>query len=133
MSDLLMRTTEFATTLLDLIAVLIVTFGTLEAIYYLIRFIFGGEDDNEARRLLWLRYARWLVAALTFQLAADILETSIARLGHGRTTRRDRPDPDLPQLLPRAGSHRNPRSPARAASTKERPQGRTGLRGTARR
>lgn len=25
----------------------------------------------------WLRYARWLVAALTFQPAADIIETSV--------------------------------------------------------
>jgi uncharacterized membrane protein len=29
------------------------------------------------RRDIWLRYARWLVAGLTFQLAADIIETSI--------------------------------------------------------
>ena len=26
---------------------------------------------------MWLRYARWLVAGLTFQLAADILETAV--------------------------------------------------------
>ena len=26
---------------------------------------------------MWLRYARWLVAGLTFQLAADIIETAI--------------------------------------------------------
>jgi uncharacterized membrane protein len=29
------------------------------------------------KRDVWLRYARWLVAGLTFQLAADIIETSI--------------------------------------------------------
>ena len=29
-------------------------------------------------RDIWIRYARWLVAALTFQLAADIVETTIA-------------------------------------------------------
>jgi uncharacterized membrane protein len=28
-------------------------------------------------RDVWLRYARWLVAGLTFQLAADIIETAI--------------------------------------------------------
>jgi uncharacterized membrane protein len=33
--------------------------------------------DHE-RRVTWLRYARWLVAALTFQLAADIIETSVS-------------------------------------------------------
>jgi uncharacterized membrane protein len=26
---------------------------------------------------VWLRYSRWLVAGLTFQLAADIIESSI--------------------------------------------------------
>ena len=30
------------------------------------------------RRDVWLHYARWLVAGLSFQLAADILSTSIA-------------------------------------------------------
>lgn len=34
----------------------------------------NAHDSRE----VWLRYARWLVAGLTFQLAADILETSIA-------------------------------------------------------
>jgi uncharacterized membrane protein len=33
---------------------------------------------SHASRAVWLRYARWLVAGLTFQLAADILETAIA-------------------------------------------------------
>jgi uncharacterized membrane protein len=33
----------------------------------------GGDQPRE----IWLRFARWLVAALTFQLAADIIETSI--------------------------------------------------------
>ena len=26
---------------------------------------------------MWGRYARWLIAGLTFQLAADIIETSV--------------------------------------------------------
>ena len=29
-------------------------------------------------RGIWVRYARWLVGGLTFQLAADIIETAIA-------------------------------------------------------
>jgi uncharacterized membrane protein len=29
------------------------------------------------RREIWLTYARWLIAGLTFQLAADIIETAI--------------------------------------------------------
>jgi len=38
----------------------------------------GRNVDGHARRTLWLTYGRWLVAALTFQLAADIVESSIA-------------------------------------------------------
>jgi uncharacterized membrane protein len=29
-------------------------------------------------RLIWQRYAHWLIAGLTFQLAADIIKTTIA-------------------------------------------------------
>jgi uncharacterized membrane protein len=36
-----------------------------------------SSRSGHERRDVWLRYARWLVAGLTFQLAADILETSI--------------------------------------------------------
>jgi uncharacterized membrane protein len=32
---------------------------------------------TEETRKVWLRYARWLVAALTLQLAADIIERSV--------------------------------------------------------
>jgi uncharacterized membrane protein len=77
MSDILLRLTEFTTTLLDTIAVAVVLFGTLEAIFHVARYLLH-DDIGAERRGVWLRYARWLVAALTFQLAADILETSIA-------------------------------------------------------
>ncbi len=36
-----------------------------------------SSPTGHERRDIWLRYARWLVAGLTFQLAADIIETSI--------------------------------------------------------
>ena len=34
--------------------------------------------SREERRAVWLRYARFLIMGLTFQLAADIVETSIS-------------------------------------------------------
>jgi uncharacterized membrane protein len=36
------------------------------------------QESHHLLRAIWLRYARWLVAALTLQLAADIIETSIS-------------------------------------------------------
>jgi uncharacterized membrane protein len=38
--------------------------------------MFSSLSEPE-RRDVWVRYAHWLVAGLTFQLAADIIETSI--------------------------------------------------------
>jgi uncharacterized membrane protein len=58
------------------LALIIIAYGTLEAFLR----ILGGaltSDDGYRRREIWLRYARWLVGGLTFQIAADIIETSI--------------------------------------------------------
>ncbi len=37
-----------------------------------------SSPSGHERRDVWLRFARWLVVGLTFQLAADIIETSVA-------------------------------------------------------
>ena len=37
-----------------------------------------GAMSAHERRGVWMRYARWLVAGLTFQLGADIIATAIA-------------------------------------------------------
>jgi uncharacterized membrane protein len=36
------------------------------------------KTTNMQMRSVWLQFAHWLVAALTFQLAADIVNTSLA-------------------------------------------------------
>jgi uncharacterized membrane protein len=68
---------EPAITLLDAVALLVILIGTVEVLVAIVRFAFG-RPSNQVVHLVWLRYARWLVAALTFQLAADIIETSIS-------------------------------------------------------
>lgn len=77
MTAFLVSITDIATAFLDIMAVLIVLYGTLEVVLGIVKYAFG-DDDGVERRAVWLRYARWLVAALTVQLAADILETSVA-------------------------------------------------------
>ena len=83
----LIRATEISIAFLNGLALLMVMAGSLEAIVGVVRLLASGGPRTE-RRDVWLRYARWLVAALTFQLGADILESSIthhweavARLG----------------------------------------------------
>jgi uncharacterized membrane protein len=62
---------------IDAIALLVILVGTVEVSIYVLRAAIRPLPDEVARES-WLRYARWLVAALTFQLAADIIETSIS-------------------------------------------------------
>jgi len=77
MAEWLARATEIAVPLIDGMAVIVIFFGTAEAFYRSVRLIFA-EATATQRRHIWLGFSRWLVAGLTFQLAADILETSVA-------------------------------------------------------
>jgi uncharacterized membrane protein len=60
------------------LAIAVVAIGTAAAVVDAVRVALLARRDEEERRVVWLRYARWLVAALTFQLAADIVGTSMA-------------------------------------------------------
>ena len=76
MEEWLISASKSAIVAIDAIAFVVIVFGTLEAVISMVRLLFTSDTGQE-RRELWLRYARWLVAGLTFQLAADIIETSI--------------------------------------------------------
>lgn len=76
MKEWLIYVTENAIVLIDILALIIVLIGTIEAFFGGLRAMLLSPSGHE-RRDIWLRYARWLVAGLTFQLAADIIETSI--------------------------------------------------------
>ena len=76
MKEWLVIITENAIVLIDILALIIVLVGTIEAFFGGLRAMLSSPTGHE-RRDIWLRYARWLVAGLTFQLAADIIETSI--------------------------------------------------------
>ena len=68
---------EPAIVIIDAIALLVILVATLEVTVYILRAAIKPLP-SEVARWAWLRYARWLVAALTFQLAADIIETSVS-------------------------------------------------------
>src|SRR5882672_3060474 len=70
---------EFAILLIDTIALAVIVAGTLQALVSGARVMFDGPTGH-LRREVWLRYARWLIAGLTFQLAADFLERDLAEV-----------------------------------------------------
>jgi uncharacterized membrane protein len=76
MKEWLIILTEHAIVLSDAAALVIIVVGTAQAFISGLALMFSSPSGHE-RRDIWLRYARWLVAGLTFQLAADIVETSI--------------------------------------------------------
>jgi uncharacterized membrane protein len=77
MKEWLTLITEYSIMLIDFIALAVVVYGTLEAFITSARIVSRGRNE-QAQRQVWLRFARWLVAGLTFQLAADIIETAIS-------------------------------------------------------
>lgn len=78
MREWLIAVTEVSVIVIDGMALLVVIVGTVAAFVAVVRAMFSPLAGRE-RRAIWLNYARWLVAGLTFQLAADIIESSITQ------------------------------------------------------
>jgi uncharacterized membrane protein len=73
----LVTATEAAALAINAVALIFTLVGTAIALYGAVQLIVAPTGARDPRAV-WLNYARWLVAALTFQLAADIVESSIA-------------------------------------------------------
>src|SRR6186997_669521 len=76
MKEWLIFASEQAIVFIDTLALIIIVVGSVEAFVRGLQVMLGSRKGHEQRDV-WLRYARWLIAGLTFQLAADIIETAI--------------------------------------------------------
>jgi uncharacterized membrane protein len=77
MEEWLHFVTREAVVVIDAMALIVIVIGTIEAFFTGLWAAFPAPAHSRFREIL-VRYGRWLVAGLTFQLAADIIETSIA-------------------------------------------------------
>jgi uncharacterized membrane protein len=59
-------------------AVLVVTFGALQAISLVAMAIWQRDADSPRGREIWLKFATWILLALEFALAADLVRTAVA-------------------------------------------------------
>jgi uncharacterized membrane protein len=70
---------------IELIAIAVIAIGALVAVLGILR-LRRHPETIAADREVWMKFARWLVAGMTFQLAADIVSTSVAptwdQVGH---------------------------------------------------
>ena len=78
MHEWLVAITDGTVLVIDAMVLVIIAIGTIQAFVQGLQVMLRSSATGHDRRNVWLHYARWLVAGLTFQLAADILATSIA-------------------------------------------------------
>ena len=76
LKDSLVLSTNVAVDAIDWLALILIVVGAVEAFFQGLWTMFASPDGHHERDV-WLRLGRWLVAGLTFQLAADVLETAI--------------------------------------------------------
>ena len=67
----------FAALAVQLLAIAILVYGSVQAFVSGLRVMCQRADEIE-KRVVWLHFAQWLSAGLTFQLAADLIETSVS-------------------------------------------------------
>jgi uncharacterized membrane protein len=67
---------ENASLIINAMAAVVVAFGTIEVFLRSLHDVFRPSAGSYLLRDRYLRYVRWLVAGLTFQLAADIIGTT---------------------------------------------------------
>jgi len=78
MEELLHVLAHYVAMGVEAIAILIIAVGSIQAVINTARLLFAPHASGVAMRGVWLQFSHWLVAALTFQLAADIVNTSFA-------------------------------------------------------
>ena len=59
-------------------AALLIAIGAAEALFLSLRALLRGRETAGARKAAWLRFGVWLLLALEFELAADIVRSAIA-------------------------------------------------------
>ncbi len=63
---------------LEALAILVIVYGSLEAFVSASRVIVQGSFEMQTGRPIWLRFSHWLVAGMTFQVASDVVHTTVA-------------------------------------------------------
>jgi uncharacterized membrane protein len=69
---------SYVALLIECGAVFVVSFGALQAITGIIVAIFNRTANELTGRVIWLKFATWILLGLEFALAADLLRTAVA-------------------------------------------------------
>jgi uncharacterized membrane protein len=77
LEELLRQAADAVSLGLEALALIAIVIGAAEAAAGIIRVMLSRHASGAAKRAVWLEFSRWLVAGLTFQLAADIVQTMV--------------------------------------------------------
>jgi uncharacterized membrane protein len=78
MEELFIRFAHVAATFAEMAAVVVVTFGVLEAFLKLLRIAMTSRASHGERKAVWRRFGTWLLLGLEFALAADIIASVVS-------------------------------------------------------
>jgi uncharacterized membrane protein len=78
MDELFVRFAETAQMLSEAAAVIVVTYGTLEAFIRLLWIGVTPRATHGQRKAIWRRFGTWLLLGLEFELAADIVASVVS-------------------------------------------------------
>ena len=78
MEELLVRFADAAGMLVESAAVLIVTYGSIEAFVRIGRIVATPGTSHGQRKAVWRRFGLWLLLGLEFELAADIITSVVS-------------------------------------------------------
>jgi uncharacterized membrane protein len=77
MEELVRLLAGYVAVSIELIGIVIIAIGTLEATVAVVRALTMRMTPAD-RQKAWLKYMHWLAAGLTFQLAGDIVHSAVA-------------------------------------------------------
>jgi len=78
MEELFIAAARSAVHIIEAAAVLVVTFGSLEALLKLVVVMARPGASHGMRKAIWRRFGVWLLLGLEFALAADIITSVIS-------------------------------------------------------
>jgi len=76
--ELFIQAARAAVLVIEAAAVLVITFGSLEALFKLLLVMARPSTSHGMRKAIWRRFGVWLLLGLEFALAADIITSVIS-------------------------------------------------------
>jgi uncharacterized membrane protein len=78
MEELFIRAAEIAQRFSEAAAIIVVTFGSVEAFIRLLWIAVSPSASHGERKAVWRRFGMWLLLGLEFELAADIVASVVS-------------------------------------------------------